>query len=488
MVHTWTGRTIITLLVFFFIQLLLIARGNGPHYDEGLYSAAGARILDGYGMVDGYASWFYGYPFLWPVFASLGYKLAGLEGTRFVALLFSSIALIATALSTRNLFGEKIAFWTVLALTMSGAFMATAHMGVYDPMSQAFLMVAFYAITKLWKSNNHHFASLAGVMIALGFLAKYPLGILFTAPLIVLVIILRGRKSIGDILRISVSALIVVGIAAYIIRSQLPVLFSTALTSGRSSFGISSDTLIIMLVFFGLSGILAPVGWWVTLRYFPHKIPMITTLLFMTIVLPIGYHLFTGDPNSDRKHIATGFLFGFPLVGIALCHYWENRRKDALISLVLLFLLGVSQIYYQERNWPDVRRPAYFLTDHVKAGDKLLVTNHGAYMTYLLNEKNISPFDVTNEFSQKPQNDLCKYNWWVNQINHFDFSKEIRDGIKRCDTFELVYRGSTVTSKFTDSGIYMDPVGIEIWKNVPKKEEPVVPTSPELVKISDRVD
>ena len=79
---------------FAVVQVAIIFRAsNGPFLDEGIYAVSGMRILEGHGLSDGYAAWFNGSPFLWPVCSGLGCRIAGLEGSRFVALLFSNITL-----------------------------------------------------------------------------------------------------------------------------------------------------------------------------------------------------------------------------------------------------------------------------------------------------------------------------------------------------------------------------------------------------------
>src|SRR5919106_3834712 len=71
---------------FLAVQISIIWVGaNGPFVDEGLYTVAGLRVLEGHGLSDGYMAWFNGSPFAWPVIAGLGHHLAGLAGARFMA-------------------------------------------------------------------------------------------------------------------------------------------------------------------------------------------------------------------------------------------------------------------------------------------------------------------------------------------------------------------------------------------------------------------
>jgi hypothetical protein len=63
---------------FLAVQIYIIwCAANGPFVDEGLYIAAGMRVLEGKGPSDGYITWFNGSPFVWPVIAALGHRLGG---------------------------------------------------------------------------------------------------------------------------------------------------------------------------------------------------------------------------------------------------------------------------------------------------------------------------------------------------------------------------------------------------------------------------
>lgn len=92
---------------------------SGPFVDEGLYTVAGMRVLEGEGLSDGYITWFNGSPFVWPVIAAaLGHRLGGLPGARFVAAILSTVTLVAFARTAENLFGQTVAEWCALAFAV----------------------------------------------------------------------------------------------------------------------------------------------------------------------------------------------------------------------------------------------------------------------------------------------------------------------------------------------------------------------------------
>ena len=118
---------------FFAIQVCIIwFAANGPFVDEGAYTVAGLRVLEGKALSDGYLAWFNGSPFVWPVLAALGHHLGGLPGARLMAAILSLVTLVAFAKTAEALFGESAAAWGTGALAVNGLFMALAHFAVYD--------------------------------------------------------------------------------------------------------------------------------------------------------------------------------------------------------------------------------------------------------------------------------------------------------------------------------------------------------------------
>ena len=111
---------------------IIVLAANGPFVDEGLYTVAGMRVLEGRGVSDGYQTWFNGSPFVWPVLAALGHQLGGLAGARVLAALLSSLTLAAFVRTAAALFGESAARWSGLAFALNGLFVALAHFAVYD--------------------------------------------------------------------------------------------------------------------------------------------------------------------------------------------------------------------------------------------------------------------------------------------------------------------------------------------------------------------
>ncbi len=185
------------ILTVWFVFCLATLDYNGPFFDESIYVTAGQRTLEGHGYTDGYLVWFAG-SLLWPVLAAIGYKIAGLIGTRVIATLLAAVAFVAVVRAARNLFGEKASFWTALALAVSAPFLALARLGVYDLPALAGIAVSFWAITRMAKSDNRAWLPVAVLAFIVAFFGKYPMGIM-ALPLIGVIFALRGRKAIMDV-------------------------------------------------------------------------------------------------------------------------------------------------------------------------------------------------------------------------------------------------------------------------------------------------
>ena len=182
---------------FLAVQISLIAlAANGPFVDEGLYTVAGLRVLEGNGLSDGYVRWFNGSPFVWPVMAALGHRLGGLPGARLMATILCTIALIAFFKTAETLFGQPTATWGTLALAINGLFMALAHFAVYDVAALAGLGMSMWCVTRSSSRNGSMWAVAAAIAFAAAVIAKYGT-VLMVVPLLALMLSVRGLRPGG---------------------------------------------------------------------------------------------------------------------------------------------------------------------------------------------------------------------------------------------------------------------------------------------------
>ena len=91
-------------------------------------------------------------------------------------------------------------------------------------------------------------------------------------------------------------------------------------------------------------------------------------LLSGVIGAPI-YHLLTGNPSGDQKHVVFGLLFMLPLIGVTLSY--ALRRWSMLIAvpaLIGLAAFGAVQVVRIDEGWPDLRQSASLLVSRAHRG------------------------------------------------------------------------------------------------------------------------
>ena len=454
------------ILTVWFVFCLATLDYNGPFFDEGIYITAGQRTLEGHGYTDGYLVWFAG-SLLWPVLAIIGYKTAGLIGTRVIATLLAAVAFAAVVRAARNLFGEKAGFWTALALAVSAPFLALARLGVYDLPALAGIAVSFWAITRLAKSDNRAWLVVATLAFTLGFFGKYPMGIM-ALPLIGVLFALRGRKAIMDVTIFGLISLAIT-LAFYLPgREQLSQTLDWAIAN-KPTFDVTPMMIAAAILYLsGAPFILALIGWLVA----KDKRVLATVLLLSLIIWP-AYHLGAVNPSSLDKHLVFGFLFAYPLIGFALATMWERWQDKAvtLASVSALVVLGYFQVgYYFDRAWPDVRQTADYLVGQVQPGQMLLINESWPYTMYLYVDGRInSPWDVFDAFRithGESKIDLCQYNWFVDSEGSYKWPDSIQKEIQACGTFQPAFSSvSMVEGLGSDLNYVTYPVKTTVWRN-----------------------
>jgi 4-amino-4-deoxy-L-arabinose transferase-like glycosyltransferase len=436
-----------------FVVCLLTLNYNGPFFDEAIYITAGQRTLEGFGYSDGYLTWFAG-SLLWPMLSYLGYGVAGLVGTRIVALLLTTVAFAAVVKAAENLFGARAAFWTALAFALNGPLLALARLGVYDVPALTGLAVAFWALTELAQRNQRFWLVMAAVAFMAGFFSKYPMGIVLL-PLLGVLFFLRREKAfldMGIFAFISLAILLVFLLPA---REQIETLV-TFQTTTKPTFGVTRGTILAGILYaMVIPTLLALGGWFVAiLRPRPKTLaspagatpasspqgpvtsanmehPLITrpgqasgraeasgrwfligerwglpTVLLLNLGLWPAYHIVSGNPVSVNKHLVFSLALAYPLAGLGLSALWsgmcqavgengspKRRLLPRLAAVVIVLLLaGYAAIQWNQSDyaWPDTRPAATYLLAHVQPGEKLLINESWPYTMALYTQGRIA--------------------------------------------------------------------------------------------------
>ena len=447
--------------VFLAVQVCIIwFAANGPFVDEGLYTVAGMRVLEGKAVSDGYSAWFNGSPFVWPVIAALGHHLGGLAGARFMAVILSTVALVAFARTAESLFGRSVAEWCTLAFGLNGLFMALAHFAVYDVAALAGLAVSMWCMTRAPTSDASRWVVGAGVAFAGAVIAKY--GYMpMVVPLLGLLVSVRDGKRSGRALAIFVS------VAGVILTTYFWLLFGSLVPASSAAylgqtFGRSRGHIAVLQLIFGLVPfVLASAGAVVAWRR-GDRLLVVTCLLALS-VYP-AFHLWTANFVSAQKHVVAGFLFAYLLAGPALERLWSSRsRATVVVTLGALTLWGGLQCYWQDHSWSDTRTLAHHLALNMKRGDGVVAESSWNYILYLYPRGLItSPADVIDANYPPPgqRRDACQFPWLVGNPDSADM---IADAVRQCGHQRVL--SSTTPHYYFDTtrlrvGTYLVVVGL----------------------------
>jgi hypothetical protein len=447
------------------LAIIFLAR-NGPFEDEGIYITAGLRTLQGHGLSDNYVTWLFG-SLLWPVLAGVGYSAFGLIGARLLALLCVALAVVGTVRATRNIYGERAAFWAALALAASGPALALGHFAVYDVPALACLGLSFWAVTELARRDNRIWLLIAAVMFSLGGLAKYNI-LLDGLPLAGLIVTLRGKKALVDLPIFAYISLAILLSFFLPFREQLGELIPRRVRN-NPTFGATQDMLLFTVAYLTVVPGLLAIGGWLASR---GRRGTASVLLGALFIWP-AFHIATRNGVSFNKHVVFGYLFAYPLVGLAFARLARGRAGHAIAAILIggLALLGSVQMGQADHAWPDVRPTARYLVGHVHPGQRLLINDAWPYTMYLYAQHRItSPWDVYDAYRIAHDHTspaLCAFDWYVDEGTRTPWSRSVPAQIAACGTFVKVLSGASVVTNVGRTLRYVTyTVYTEVWRNV----------------------
>jgi hypothetical protein len=459
-----------TIIGIWFLFSVMTLDYNGPFFDEGIYLTAGQRVWDGHGYSDGYLRWFAG-SLLWPALAGVGVRAGGLVGARAMALTLATVALLALWRATENLFGSRAALWATLAFALGGPFMALARMAVYDALALVGIAASFWAITELARQEHRVWLAVAAVAFTLGIFAKYPAGLMLL-PLLGVLVLLRRKQALTDIALFGFLSL-ALALAFYLpVRDDLASFLGYRLTHSPAS-GISVRMIAVDLSRLSAAPLLVAAGGWLATG----RARALATVLLLSLLLWPAYHLILNDPVSGTKHLVYGFLFAYPLVGLALSTLlsahppWSLlRRAVGVALLIVLATVGVVQRDRLGQAWPDARPAAEYLARQVQPGQKLLINESWPYTMVLYRAGRInSPWDIFDVYRithGESEIEFCEYDWFVDSQWAYTWPQAIADAVHGCGTFEQVFAASsTVVNMGTELNYVRYPVSVSVWRN-----------------------
>ncbi len=472
-IYTWASA--VAVLLFAVSELVWTLRQmTGPFMDESLYIVAGLRTIEGFGISDGYMTWFAG-SLLWPLLSACAYLMGGLVNglvfARLLSVACTTLALIATWRASRNFFGVAAGFWTALTFALSGPLLHLAHLAVYDQVALAGISISLWAISKVGHTDERRWLLIGAIAFAIGVIGKYPMA-LCQGPLLGVMLALRRGRARADIFILLFLSIAVLLMYAVPIQQTLTQFFAWR-AENNPSFGATSAMIRFSLLFDTFPVlVLAGVGWFVARGQ-----RRLASSLYAGLLLWPLYHTLTNNSVGAEKHIVFGFLFGYPLVGVALERAWKQRgrwmfaARPALALVILaLALIGAVQATLLDRGWADTRPAAAYLAAHVQPGERVLASNSSPYQLALYTSGSInSPWDVYDVYRVQHgefEGDLCDADWFVDEERGTAWPADIRQRIEACGTFVQVYSSvSEVTALGRNLTFVTYPVRTTIWIN-----------------------
>jgi Dolichyl-phosphate-mannose-protein mannosyltransferase len=437
---------------------------NGPFLDEGIYVTAGLRTLQGHGISDDYLSWFSG-SLMWPVMAAVGWKLWGLAGARAVAAICVTIGLLGMVKAAGNLLGARVRMFAAVAAVTSGPVIALGHLAVYDTPAVAASGCAFWAMTEFLRRDDRAWLCGAALLYAVAGLAKYPVLMFVGPPLVLLLLATRGRRSLMDLGLFAFIAGAVLLIYFLSDRSQLTA-FESFRVKDNPTFSVTRTQIIYSQVYLtAVPFILAVAG-----AFLVENRRVGLALLTGVIGAPV-YHLLTGNPSGDQKHVVFGLLFMLPLIGVTLSHALRRwRLLLAVPALVGLLAFGLVQLARIDEGWPDLRSASALLVRDVHPGERLLASSAWVEAAYLYSSGRINTpydlYDVTRVQEMGGKVNVCGFQWFIEVPGGEPWPSSVVQAMHRCGTFRRIYDSSAVVTGLGSNlhfVTYRAP--IEIWRN-----------------------
>jgi hypothetical protein len=345
---------------------------NTTFQDEALYLYAGRQILHHWNggpvLYEPYASYFSGYPYVYPVIGGFLDLVGGLELARGFSLACMLGVTAIVYLVTRKVFDKPAALFASAAYASTGVVLFLGRLAIYDALCLLLIALATgFAVyggmtRRLW-------ASLAiGPVLVLAILAKYA-GMLFVLPvfgvLACLGVAYLGWQRALDRLALALTAFAVSLYVAYrtVHKAAFHAISSTTTNRVVGFKAPRGGLLTHVLQMGGLVYLMAFLGLLLALRLQP-RFRALAVVLFGSSWLAPAYHIYIQESVSLDKHITYGLFFAAPLAGYALAWLSGYGRQSlprphrgrllagAAIVMVIL-TLGLRQSHTLYTGWAN---------------------------------------------------------------------------------------------------------------------------------------
>jgi hypothetical protein len=359
---------------------------NTAFQDEALYLYGGRQIvghwLGGPAPLDHYASYFSGYPYIYPVIGGFLDRIGGLSLARnFSLLCMLGVTTMVYFVADRLLRRAAALFGTVI-YAFTGVVLFVGRLATFDALCLFFIALGA-SLAVYGGGRIRPWATLAiGPVLVLAFLTKYA-GLLFIPPVLALLgavsLVEGGRgRALSRVVLASLS-LAVSGLVTYLVMDRTALHAISGSTTNRS-VGLPAPRLQLFTHVLQMAGpvyFMAFLG--LLLLWRGRQLRLLALVLFASSLLTPAYHIYNAEPVSLDKHIAYGLFFAAPLAGYALAWLCGYVPRPASVTqrpqwvagaavLIVLITLGQQQARTLYAGWGNTSGLNYALHTQLRAG------------------------------------------------------------------------------------------------------------------------
>ncbi len=469
----------VVLAIFFLRVGTMIVEGHvGIFQDEGIHIYSGLRTLRGHPKAEDYLFWASG-SLLWPLASAVGFKIAGLAGARFVALILTTAACALSLQAGKEIFGRRVLLPAAILMTTAAPVMHIAFVADHDALSIFGFTLALWGIACTIKRNSRAYLVATLLGSAIGIVAKYPAAIMMV-PLLLLLVLYRRRAALLDLFLMFTCGMPFLLAYFVPVQDQVSRMIPWRVTH-NFNFGVGQTQNVVSQLW-----VTAPTAAVAVVGLFFTRHRRAGVALAIAVAMWPLFHILSASSPAWFKHGAMGMILVAPLAGEGLAALsatrfpWPQTRYAALIFVGLfmaqLAAIGQRQLGFDLRSWPDIRPVVSFLRPQLKPTDIVLASKVWAYRPMLYPDA--PDFALTNiyepyKFDDAPARfpDPCTVDWFVDEHESDRWQSTVRDEIMACGTFQLVFSNSvTVTNLNSQLTFVTYKVRTSIWKNTVRAE------------------
>lgn len=462
---------LIVLLFFSCVVFYFIDVNQGFWWDEGVYLGLAKNLYSGKGYFINLGQESFRPPFF-PFLISVLWRLVGISefSVRVLIGFFAIFSVVLIYFFSKKLYGEEVAFWSALILSTSHMFLFYTFKILTETVFIFFSILSAFFYYLAFEKDKRYFL-MAGILMALSFLTRYPGMVLFAFYLVYPLALPKGASIFKERLYWLGIVLFFVCLIPWFWLNQvnygspIKALFvETQTVTGEWYVGEWYYYFTHWFEMFGLIGLFVVPGLIISL--FKIKNKKHSFILVLTLISLLFFMLIPRKELRYLMHYLSFYVILFS-IGLTELRKWFNSKRIIPIVAVFLcflnFLAGVQMIFYDEEGGKALKEAGIYLSKIAPESTTIMTQNmpvihytSGRNVVYfpenesklfdLIKEKNVS-FIVLESREPTYPSYVWSYNYSVKVpseiFKNFTFVKSFQE---HNETFVWVYDCSNVYS------------------------------------------